>query len=163
MTEIDTHIPDLTEKVYYLRMAGKSWTQITEELQADTPVRPSITWAHTAFRSFQNKLIMDLGPDTREQALSLELERLNALLAAVWPSAMKGDEKSVTAALRVVNLRARLLGLDQLDTRDPATAAQVLIIGGDQRAFIEALESGRRSEIVAGAPSDDEDDLSRED
>ena len=42
----------------------------------------------------------------------LELERLDRLLLAVWSSATKGDTAAVTAALKISDRRAKLLGLD---------------------------------------------------
>jgi hypothetical protein len=43
----------------------------------------------------------------------LELARLDALQAALWPRAMKGDVPAALAVLRVVDQRLRLLGLDR--------------------------------------------------
>ena len=41
----------------------------------------------------------------------LELDRLDALQAAVWDKALAGDSAAVTTVLRIVEQRARLLGL----------------------------------------------------
>jgi len=43
----------------------------------------------------------------------LEQDRLDRLLASVWPSAMQGDLPAVMAALKVVQARCRLLGLGE--------------------------------------------------
>ncbi len=43
----------------------------------------------------------------------LENERLDALLLAVWPAAKRGDVASVNAALRIMDRRAKLNGLDR--------------------------------------------------
>jgi hypothetical protein len=42
----------------------------------------------------------------------LELERLDAMLHAIWPSAQGGDLKAVDAVVRLMDRRARYLGLD---------------------------------------------------
>jgi len=42
----------------------------------------------------------------------VEIERLDAMLAGLWPAATSGDVSAVNAALRVSERRARLLGLD---------------------------------------------------
>lgn len=42
----------------------------------------------------------------------LELERLDSLLAALWPKAIDGDAQAVDRCLRVMERRASLLGLD---------------------------------------------------
>jgi hypothetical protein len=46
-----------------------------------------------------------------EELMRLELLRLDQLQAACWPEALKGDPKAVTAALRVIDMRAKLQGL----------------------------------------------------
>jgi hypothetical protein len=46
-----------------------------------------------------------------EELMKLELMRLDQLQAACWPTALTGDPKAVTAALRVMDMRAKLQGL----------------------------------------------------
>lgn len=47
------------------------------------------------------------------EAHRLELERLDALQAALWPEAMKGKHLAVDRILQISERRARLLGLDE--------------------------------------------------
>jgi hypothetical protein len=42
----------------------------------------------------------------------LEAERLDALLEAVWPEAMTGRRSAVESALRIMDRRSKLVGLD---------------------------------------------------
>jgi hypothetical protein len=42
----------------------------------------------------------------------IEVERLDALLAAVWPKALKGDLACIDRVLSIMARRARLLGID---------------------------------------------------
>jgi hypothetical protein len=42
----------------------------------------------------------------------VELERMDAMIVALWPKVEKGDVQSVQAALGVMTRRAKLLGLD---------------------------------------------------
>jgi hypothetical protein len=51
----------------------------------------------------------------------LELARLDALQAALWPRAMNGDVPAALAVLRVVDQRLRLLGLDPRIRKRPMT------------------------------------------
>ena len=46
-----------------------------------------------------------------EQLRRLELDRLDAVQQALWDDAMGGDARAVTALLRVIDLRTRLMGL----------------------------------------------------
>lgn len=59
----------------------------------------------------------------------LEQDRLDRLLASVWPSAMQGDVPTVMAALKVVQARCRLLGLGEPDQDevDSASFASVVV------------------------------------
>jgi len=54
-----------------------------------------------------------------EEHLDLEVSRLNALQAAVWPAAMSGDLRALVVAARIVEARCRLLGLIGPATKRP--------------------------------------------
>lgn len=49
--------------------------------------------------------------DTVEEYRALTLDRLEALLAVVWPKAMTGDIQAVAAARRIIDAECRVLGL----------------------------------------------------
>src|SRR5690606_34877588 len=74
--------------------------------------------AQTGYKSAQaaHKAVMTaLQRTTQEPAdevRKLELERLDALLFGVWEAAINGDDKAVNNALRIMERRAQLLGLD---------------------------------------------------
>ena len=71
---------------------------------------------------------------------------------------MLGDDKAQAAALNVMKHRAKIMGLDQL-TADKQTVANILVVGGDKQAFVEALIYGRaQSDPMAGDHLDDGDD-----
>jgi hypothetical protein len=48
-----------------------------------------------------------------EELRALELERFDRMVAGLWPQIEKGSPPAVTAAVRVSERRARLLGLDE--------------------------------------------------
>jgi len=50
--------------------------------------------------------------ETVEQVRELEKQRLDQLFFAVWPRALKGDEKAISNILSIMTRRARLEGLD---------------------------------------------------
>jgi hypothetical protein len=56
-----------------------------------------------------------IGDVARVDAALLAHERADALLAAVWPTAMDGDTKAVLAALRVLERQARAMGTDAVE------------------------------------------------
>lgn len=47
-----------------------------------------------------------------EDVRRMEIERLDRMLNAMWEKIDEGDEKAITAGLKVMERRARLLGLD---------------------------------------------------
>jgi hypothetical protein len=49
---------------------------------------------------------------------TMELERLDSLLLALWPRAIAGDYKAVDRVLKIMERRARYLGLDSADVLD---------------------------------------------
>ena len=56
----------------------------------------------------------------------LEVDRLDALQAALWPTALAGDTAAATIVLRIIEQRARVLGmgagsLKETRTRLPST------------------------------------------
>ncbi len=92
-------------KALEFRKAGASYREIGRRLHVSTP---------QAFRDVHHELaaLAERSQSLALEVRSLELERLDALLAALWPGCMSGDTKSVMAALAVGKRRADLLGLD---------------------------------------------------
>jgi len=88
-----------------LRKAGKTYTEIGAEI--------GIT-ASGAYRAVAREMqrLAETARDTAVQVRDLELDRLDALQAASWGKAMDGDATATNAILRIMERRARLLGLD---------------------------------------------------
>jgi hypothetical protein len=75
----------------------------------------------------------------RKDILGMELLRLNALQAAVWPSAMMGDPKSVDSAVRIIATRAKIAGLEHVDP--VVNKNLVLVMGEKEEDYIKALKA----------------------
>lgn len=119
-----------------LRRAGASYEQIGAQL--------GIT--RSAARKVVTKAIARIPRDDAEQVLQLELDRLDALLRGLWPQAVKGHGGAVDRVLRVMERRARLLGLDAPTKRElsgpaggPISVADVTQLTDEQ---LEALVHG---------------------
>ena len=54
----------------------------------------------------------ELVTDAAEVALAFELARLDSLQLAIWPQATSGDCRAIDRVLRIMERRAKLLGLD---------------------------------------------------
>lgn len=98
--------PELLEqeaKVIELRRAGLTWTTIAQQTGYSGP-----SGAYKAYQRAAERLIR---PNLEEHR-DMELDRLDRLQAAVWTRAAGGDVKAIDSVLRIIDRRARLLGLD---------------------------------------------------
>ena len=98
--------PELVDKeikVLELRRAGLTWQRIAEETgYADH------TGAYAAYKRAIKRTMQQPADELREA----ELDRVDRLQLALWPKAMKGDNASINTIIRLMERRARLLGLD---------------------------------------------------
>jgi len=98
--------PELVDKevkVLELRRAGLTWQRIAEETgYADH------TGAYAAYKRAIKRTMQQPADELREA----ELDRIDRLQLALWPKAMKGDAQSINTIIRLMERRARLLGLD---------------------------------------------------
>ena len=98
--------PELVDKevkVLELRRAGLTWQRIAEETgYADH------TGAYAAYKRAIKRTMQQPADELREQ----EVDRIDRLQLALWPKAMKGDERSISTIVRLMERRAKLLGLD---------------------------------------------------
>lgn len=61
------------------------------------------------------RVLEEIAKETAEDAShirSIELQRLDDLLKAVWDTALAGDPKAIDRVLKIMDRRARFLGLD---------------------------------------------------
>ena len=92
-------------RAFELRRNGATFRDIGEDLNIST---------QAAFGLVQRELqkLVKLVDEGAETLLRMELERLDALNLAVWAKAISGDLPAIDRALRIMERRARLLGLD---------------------------------------------------
>lgn len=64
-----------------------------------------------------------------EALRSLELDRLDELQVGFWNAAVSGDIRAAVAVLRIIDLRARLLGLYGPGGKSKETEFRALVIG----------------------------------
>ena len=91
------------ERAVELRLKGKTFQQIANDLGYESRV--------SAYKAVMAAIKLSM----REPALELveiTLQRLDALIAAVWVKAMAGDIQAVLAVLRIEKQRADILGLN---------------------------------------------------
>jgi hypothetical protein len=85
-----------------MALTGSSYQAIADEL--------GYANRGTVYRLVKNAL-EDRAVETIDELRRLEVERLDSLQVAIWGDAVSGDVKAVAAVVRIMHLRARILGL----------------------------------------------------
>lgn len=102
-TPHNVEVTDKERQALELRKAGASFDAIARQLgYADKS---------GAYRAVTRALDGVLN-EAAEELRALDAERLDRLLLAVWQPALGGDHKAMDRALRILEQRARLLGLN---------------------------------------------------
>jgi hypothetical protein len=90
-------------KVLELRRAGLTWQRIAEQVgYADH------SGAYLAYKRALKRVLKQPAEELRQS----EIDRLDRLQLAAWPKAMQGDNSAIATVLRIMERRAKLLGLD---------------------------------------------------
>jgi len=90
-------------KVLELRRAGLTWQRIAEEIGYKDH-----TGAYAAYKRAIKRTMQQPADELRQA----ELDRIDRLQLAAWPKAMKGNERSILVVVKLMERRAKLLGLD---------------------------------------------------
>jgi hypothetical protein len=85
----------------------------------------------------------------------MELHRLDQMLLGLWRDAVSGNVKAVGTALRIMDRRARYLGLDTAPPPDTSTEARAAL-DNLQQAIAEAA-ARLDPDAVFGRPAPDRD------
>ncbi|GII42943.1 hypothetical protein [Planotetraspora phitsanulokensis] len=64
-----------------------------------------------------------------ETLLKMEIDRLDRIMASLWPKVLKGDINACEAALKVINKRSSLLGLDLINRNGVADTDMASLLG----------------------------------
>lgn len=86
-----------------LRKGGASYEQIAQRCGYRDK-----TGAYQAVKSALRKTLQEPADELR----TLECERLDRALLAIWPSIIIGDVKAIDRMVKIMHRRAQLLGLD---------------------------------------------------
>lgn len=86
-----------------LRIGGLTHEQIKDEMGLGSRAR--------AYELIQGA-IADITEEPAQEVRALELQRLDAMVLALWPKAMNGEPSAVDRVLDIMERRAKYLGLD---------------------------------------------------
>lgn len=138
-SDIANDLPAIVEdkgyRAYTLKKSGASWEEISSIVGF-----PSAKAAYVDAYRYMTKAATILTKEQREEVLAIELDRLDSLLQAVWADAMTGDTKAVDSALKVINVRAKLLSLDQLTMTAGSITNNTVVVTGNSQDFIRSLK-----------------------
>lgn len=123
-------------KAVEMRLSGLDWQSIADKLKYAS--RGAAQKDVSRAVELLTKEVVTAAAELRD----LELLRLDRLQAAMWQDAMNGDSQAVRAILRIMDRRAKLLGLDT-----PKTIKHVMRSELDER--IEALTERLRQGATA--------------
>lgn len=145
-----------------LALAGVDWATIAERLEY-----ASAAAACTDYRRAKEASQAELDSSVEEMRAK-EVARVDRLMQAVWPKALKGDTKSVDAAHRLIITRCKILGLEaptqiQLTQRielESTLAAEAVLAGIEALglapdARMIALEAAQTRLLAIAGPSSD--------
>lgn len=129
-----------------LRLAGASWPDIAAALGYKDEEYARTTVAHNANYRLENATEM----------IKMELERLDMLQLVIWRKARAGSLKDIDMVLKIMALRAKYLGLDNI--RPPGEDDDrpgVIVIGGDSEEYMEAIRQvAKGKKHTAPVPGD---------
>jgi hypothetical protein len=120
--------PEVLERqneVVKLRRGGLTWDLIAQRVGYSDP-----SGAQKAYEAANKRIIAEDIAEIR----NLETERLDLAQSAIWGKVLQGDNPSIANLLRIMERRAKLLGLDQ------PTRIQAEVITYDGNAVRTELE-----------------------
>jgi hypothetical protein len=101
-----------------MALTGSSYQAIADEL--------GYANRGTVYRLVKNAL-EERQAETIDELRQLQVDRLDALQVAIWDDAMKGDLAAVKAVLRILHLRAKMLGLYSHPVNCPRVTEPVIL------------------------------------
>jgi len=131
---------------YKMKKEGRSWWQIAEalkisEYQASRLVSQAITVASSLVDNAYKR-----------ELLSMELDRLDDLQRAVWQDAINGDLKAVETALKIIQTRAKVLGLDNVQSA--TVTNNTIVVAGTSEEYINALRQAAQKPLMIESEQD---------
>lgn len=149
MTHTDAAILARRRKAYGLRMVGGTYRQIAEACGV------SVKTSFDDVKAVMEELRQEAREDA-ETIRAMELERLDTMLSKIWPAVQLGKLLAVDRALKIMERRSRLLGLDAAQKFEHAgkdggpieTTSEIREKLTPVQALERARELQRRTEIA---------------
>lgn len=109
-------------KATAMRLAGARYDDIAQALGYN-----SRQAAHDAVR----RVLIDLPDESPEQVKRLEASRLDRMQQALWAQALTGNQSAIDRVLRIMERRAKLLGIDAPTQSQVSQVSEVQVVFTD--------------------------------
>ena len=100
---------ELMAKAFELRKAGASFAKIAKQLRISSATVHK--YIHATIKAYH-----DEARETSKAMITLELSRLDDMTLGIWSKARAGEYKAIEAMIKIMERRAKLLGLDTMQT-----------------------------------------------
>lgn len=127
---------DKAYEAYQLRQRGTPWETVVTLTGFS-----SVKVAQVEVRRYLTELHTYTEREHRLEVLATEMGRLDALQEACWDDAMTGDTKAIDTALRIINTRAKLMGLEELSVGGANITNNTVVVAGNSEEFIRSLKA----------------------
>lgn len=128
-------------KVLELRRGGLTFDLIAQRLGY-----ASASGAYKAYQNACNRIVYDDVVETRK----VEMDRLDIAQAAIWGNVVQGEVPSVIALIRIMERRAKLLGLDMpTRTQIEVNVYEQDAIDAEVKRLVALLDSGAQGALDA--------------
>jgi hypothetical protein len=101
--KLDPLVIEKERKVLELRLMGVTFDVIAQQVGYASPGS-----AHNAYKRALLRTLREPAQELRE----LEVARLDKLLSSIWTEALRGEIPAIQTSIKIMERRAKLLGLD---------------------------------------------------
>ncbi|MDU4503984.1 MAG: hypothetical protein E7J02_13465 [Staphylococcus warneri] len=127
-------------KVYELRTSGMSYNAISKMLSIP------ISTVRKDMQAFMDSIPRENAMELRD----MELDKLNRMELALQKKMLSGSPQAINTALRIMQHRAQLMGLDSIENNDGLDSAKNAML-----QIIDALQNGPTAQPVEDEQSGD--------
>lgn len=126
-------------------------------------IAAKVGMAHSSVAEAIEAELNELTKEPAERLRTVEVARLDRLLKAMWPKAMKGDVYRVDRCLKIMERRAKLLGLDAPTKQEHTGKDGEALFGKEPRAMslaemqAEVIRIAEEAKAATGSQSPDRD------
>jgi len=131
----------LAMKAFQMRKAGASWWEIAENLKISEQQAGMLV--HNRIKEAAK--LVDEG--TKRTMLAMEVDRLDTLQQAIWADAVGGDRQAIETALKIIQARAKVLGLETIPSS--TVTNNTIVVAGTSEEYVAALKRVSELPIVS--------------